>query len=502
MGTNLPFKIVLIAPFAAGLGRQARPLVHVADGDLAAAARKLGENCVIDVSQELLADGRIAVPLLPPDGLIPDAWLARTAPLAQLQQIKDFLQRAEAEQLGAAEVALQLKARWPQKKGSWQHFSATTRSTDADDPLGGLLDLVTLPAQVDSEAQASRSGAVVWRDEVESELRALMEQIVNHPAYRQRLSAWRGASLLTRTGSRPLELLLVDSDIGTLSDTLARINAEVETFAPDLLLVDLPLGCTPRDQSLMGELAEFAEGLLSPLLVGIDASFLGLSSWAELGKLPYLKNHLEQASYAKWRSLHKKSAAHWLSLLVGGFGSGQHEIVCEALPHPLKQLKPLWQNPVWLAAALAVQRYQTSGFPCPVSGEYLACTDVEVSQLEQAFSVDRHAQLVQVGIAPLLEIRRGQLGLAAVPTLGGGTLDQQLFLRHLLSWLFAKQDIIPHDDADTLRQELCEKLTQGGISLPSDLDLYEEEDLLVVHLTPPPELVAAGELIELQLPWK
>jgi len=502
MVRNSPLKMVLIAPFCAGLGPRGRAPLRASEGQLGAAARALGENCVLEISQQLLADGRIAVPLLPPDGFEPDVWLSRTAPLAELLQISEYLLRAENEQTDADEVAAQLTQRWPQKKGSWVAYSSKVDAATTTDPLAVLFDLVELPKQLEDETHARRGGALIWRNEVEDELSSIMQHIVNQPAYGQRVKAWQGAGLLVQAGHQAPELLLVDSSIEDLSETLKRIESELETFGPDLLLVDLPLGCTPRDQALLAQLAALAEGLLAPLLVGVEANFLGLSSWAELGQLPYLKNHFEQAIYAKWRALQKKSSAQWLSVLVGGFGSGEDKINSEALSQPLKLNHPQWQNPVWLAAMLVVQRYQTGAFLCPISGENLGPGSAKTLQIELAFSVDRYAQLVQVGIAPILEVWRGQPGLAAVPTLGGGTLDQQLFLRQLLAWLFIKQDTRPRDDAATLDEELRRSLIQAGVTLPADLDLHEEDGLLILRLTPPPELVAAGELIDLQLPWK
>ncbi len=495
-----PMKIVVFAPFAAGIGQ--RPgRSTLLQGDLSVAAEALGENCVLEIPRELVDSGRIAIPLLPPHGLEPDAWLQREPQLAALAQAQAFLQAAEEQKQPPEILAEQLCRRWPELRGGWQTFStAQGRQAAADDPLGGLLDLVDLPGQ-HAAHHVQRSGATLWREELEDQLRAILSHVIRQPAYQQRVAAWRGVSWLQQLASDQTCFKLIDVDRQSLAEVLAQVASELEQEAPDLLLVDLPFDLTPRDQETLARLAELAEGLLAPTLIWLDAQFFGLENWRELARLPFLKNHLEQPQFAKWRSLCAKPAARWVTACVGRFAAAASEQSDATHWSRLALAETSWISPIWAAAALALQQRKKHGFPCPLTGQTIAAPFNGSVTQEVSFSDDRHFQLLRCGLAPLILEESTRIGFTAVPPIGGGSLDQQLFLRQLLSWLFVAQDQKPLTTAAQLQDSFLAQLKNTGIEAPEDLSFAESAGQLSVHMTPPVALVPAAEPISLQLPW-
>lgn len=494
--------IAVLAPFAAGIGRRPGQAVSVRE-DLAAGADAFGTHCVLEVPRDLIACGRIAIPLRPPAGLTPEAWLPLTPPLADLAAARSYLQTPEAEEgISGGSIAGQLRQRWPQLAGSWQDAaaSATEGATAAHTQLDDLLDLVALPP----ESNGLRPGPVTagWRREIDGRLRALLQVILGHPDYSARSAAWSGLSWLHALGGGGPRFHLVDVDRHCLPELLAPLAEELVRIEPDLLLVDLPFDHTPRDLDTLAALAGLGDRLLAPVLVWLGPAFFSLASWRELPRLPYLKTHLEQPQYAKWRSLRAKPEARWLSASVGRFAAAEQDPLCASLGIVPPVAEPAWISPVWVIAALALQQQERSGLPCPITGHAIVPSGNNALVLEAVFSDDRCDQLHRAGFAPLLAMSANQVGFAALPVADRASLDHQLFVRRLLTWLFAEQQRQPPGSAAELRAVLFAQLSRSGIPLPRECTLTTDNGMLSLTIQLFDESAAGGERISLQLPWE
>ena len=495
-------KIAVWAPFAAGIGRRPGLSVTVQE-DLARAASTFGDHCVLEIPRDLVADGRIAIPLRPPAGLTPEAWLPLTPHLADLAAARSYLHSAEiGTDTSMARIAEQLRQRWPQLSGSWQQVAAGEQHAagPAHTPLDDLLDLVALPPQRDGVHPGP--AAAEWRLEIEGRLRALLRQILAHPDYRERTAAWHGLSWLHALGRGSVQFHLVDVDRHHLPEFLAPLAEELIREEPDLLLVDLPFDHTPRDLDNLAALAGLGDRLLSPVLVWLGPAFFSLSAWRDLPRLPYLTTLMERPQYAKWRSLRAKPEARWLSASVGRFAAAGQDSLCASLGIAPPMTEPAWISPVWAIGALVLRQQEQSGLPCPISGHVTAPPGKDKIEMEVVFSEERSDQLHRAGFAPLRAMGVHQVGFAALPLADGTSLDHQLLVRRLLNWLVAEQQQQKLLSAPQLRSIFLEQLRQAGMDLPDEFSLTIENGMLSFIIQLSGKVFSTGEQITLQLPWK
>lgn len=495
--------IAVWAPFAAGIGRRPGHSVIVQE-DLAIAASAFGDHCVLEIPRDLVADGRIAVPLRPPAGLTPEAWLPLTPHLAELAAARSYLQTAEAGQENPpASIAEQLQQQWPHLTGSWQNMAVSGNTTaSARSPVDDLLDLVALPPERDGSRSRPMGGITDWRIEIDTRLRVLLRYILGHPDYRERSAAWHGLSWLHALGRGSLRFHLVDVDRHSLPELFAELAEELTQEEPDLLLVDLPFDHTPRDLDTLAALAGLGDRLLTPVLVWFGPAFFSLRTWADLPRLPYLKTLMERPQYAKWRSLCAKPEARWLSASVGRFTITGQDSFSTLLGIASPETDPVWISPVWAIGALVLRQQEESGLPCPVTGQAVTPPGKGATAIEAVFSEERSDQLSRAGFAPLLVTAANQVGFAALPLADGTNLDHQLFVRRLLNWLFAEQQQRPQLPAPQLRSIFLEQLRQSGMVLPDEFSLTIENGMLSFIIQLSGRISPTGEQITLQLPWE
>jgi len=495
--------IAVWAPFAAGIGRRPGHSVTVQE-DLAIAARFFGDHCVLEIPRDLVADGRIAVPLQPPAGLTPEVWLPLTPHLAELVEARSYLQTAEAGQENfPASIAEQLQQRWPHLTGSWLNMAVSGNTTaSARSPVDDLFDLVALPPERDGSRSRPMGGITDWRIEIDTRLRALLRYILGHPDYRERSAAWHGLSWLHALGRGSLRFHLVDVDRHSLPELFAQMAEALTQEEPDLLLVDLSFDHTPRDLDTLAALAGLGDRLLMPVFVWLGAAFFSLPSWRDLPQLPYLKTFMERPQYAKWRSLCAKPEARWLSASVGRFAVPGQDFFSALLGIAPPETEPVWISPVWAIGALVLRQQEDSGLPCPVTGQAIVPPGKDRMELEVAFSEERSDQLHRAGFASLLSMGANQVGFAALPLVDGTSLDHQLLVRRLLNWLFAEQQQQPQLSAPQLRSIFLEQLRQSGMVLPDELSLTIENGMLSFIIQLSGKIFPTGEQITLQLPWE
>jgi hypothetical protein len=451
-------KIAVLAPFAAGIGRKPGRFAKVTQ-DLAPALEVFGQDCVLEVPRTLVADGRVAVPLVAPNGLNPEAWFP------QLCRRHHCKEDTEDVQTSAA---------------------APDQPTPPASPLEALLNLVDLPAH------PSLPGNVQQRAKLSPES-ALLDHILQHPHYRSRCSAWQGLSWV-HTLAEGIQWLLIDLDPTSCPEELLAVNNLLFEEEPELLLVDLPLSNTPRDQETLALLAGLGDQLLAPVLSWLDSPFWGLDDWKELDRLAYLPTLVEQPQYGKWRSLGNREEARLLCIAVGRMALDRGETL-DQFPHASA---PLWLAPVWPLAAQILTRQTVTGLPYPLSGSPVIPPQATRFVLEARFTEDRCLQLLQTHQAPLVG-NAARITFAGLPMVDGSSFDLQLFLRSLLSWLFSLNPAV-HKAID-LQVHLNDSWQQAGIPPPAEIDFTLDHGELFLFIRPLLGQGAGGGEITLQLPW-
>jgi len=453
-------KIAVLAPFAAGIGRKPGLFARVAE-ELAPALEIFGRDCVLEVERTLVAEGRVAVPLVPPDGLSAAAWFPQIYPGLQCN--------AEAEKVQT--TAVQAGSR-----------PASGSQIDA------LLDMVALPEESLHPAGESLQAH-------QSSETALLNHILRHPDFQARCAAWQGLSWINALADDTIQWLLVDIDPAAYPDEVRQIETLLLDEEPELLLVDLPLTNTPRDQETLAVLAGIGDQLLAPVLSWLDSPFWGLTSWQRLHRLPYLPNLLDQPQYGKWRSLCHRDEAHQLCTAVGRFALLEEQEPSSLPPHTQE---PLWLAPIWILAALILRQQRETGLPYPLAGTRLSPPAGTSFTLEATFSDDRCFQFLQAHQAPLIGTGK-EITFAGLPLTDGSSLDLQLLIRSLLGWLFSLDPT--QYDADTLQVTLFSLWKGAGIQPPAAIDFALDQGHLFLSIQPPAGMALTGGEITLQLPW-
>lgn len=458
-------RIAVLAPFATGIGRRPGLSARVQE-ELAPALEVFGQECVLEVPRALVAEGRVAIPLVPPQGLTPAAW---------------FPQLCERHQLnGSQPTAEHQLAAMPAPR---------TGPGGAATALETLLDTVALPQEPSTSVRGSGNHQ-------QSPKTLLRNHILRHPDYQARCSAWQGLSWLHTMGNGSIQWLLVDIDPASCPDELHHIEDILLEEEPHLLLIDLPLTNTPRDQATLALLAQIGDQLLAPVLSWLDSRFWGIENWLGLDLLPYLPTLLDQPQYGKWRSLGHRDEARLLSTAIGRFAFLPEEQPA-SLPSP-ETPEPLWLAPIWALGALILSRQLKTGLPYPLAGAAVSPPMANAFALEAVFSEDRCLQFLQAHQAPIIGHSTG-ISFAGLPLTDGSNLELQLLIRSVLGWLFSLE---PTDaDATELEAELLSQWQRAGITPPAEIDFTLDQGQLFVAIHPPGEMSAARGEITLQLPW-
>ena len=453
-------KIAALAPFAAGMGRQPGRFARVSH-DLIPALEVFGRSCVIEAPRTLVAKGRVSVPLVPPDGLTAATWFP---PLWQSCQ-----EHADGERMAPSTPA------------------PSASIPAAASPLDDLLDMVALPEQSSSPTSASRVAD-------QSPETALLNHILQHPDYQARGAAWQGLSWVHALAGGAVQWLLVDIDATNFPDESQQLEELLLAEEPELLIADLALTNTPRDQKTLATLAEIGDQLLAPVLCWLASPFWGIRTWEEIDRLAYLPTLLDLPQYGKWRALCHRGEARLLWTGVGRVALVQEPE--QALPpHTAAHL---WLSPVWALTALIINQQKATGLPYPLAGARIAPPTATTFALQARFDEDRCLQFLDAHQAPLIGSTNA-ITFAGLPLADGSSLDLQLLLRSLLGWLFSLDP--GQYGAEELQANLVSLWQTAGIQPPAAIEFTVEQGNLFLSIRRIAGLSSAGGEITLQLPW-
>ena len=524
---NSPFKILALAPFCPVPASDYTPRPMDMDMSfLDGSAGPLAFRHYLPVDRELCPAGSITLEMNSLADFKPRLLVNQNDYLKSLVDARDMVKNSLSGGVDPTEISGQLAAAYPDLP---RHLTVppptAPRAPKSDATVDDILSMVALPDEAATARSAARSDD--WACRFESTLSDLLRRIYNDPEFRTFEAAWRGLELLMRQGGiKDAGRVLVSvAPIGPngLVEALNGLSSQLADDPPNLVLVDLPLDAGARSTAMLEALADFAESLLTPTVCWIDSGFFHLPDWTGLKKVAYLKHHLEDASYAKWRGIRESSGASWLAITCNRFlsrlGYGRDR---KARPVDFEEDRPLWLSPVWAAGTVMVQSLNACGWPTRFT-DYVkfALTDLPLAEMadqgpmatEMAMPEDRLMEFIEAGIMPLLgPLRKDTAFFPKEVSLAGGSVKFQLFFSRLLGFLFRYRA----DRADAVdSNELAVALTAGltrfwvgtGQPVPEDLEirpLPESDDgvlRLRVGLTPPAALLPGGSKVEFTFSW-
>ncbi len=406
-----PFSIVALAPFIPTDAKAVTALKEVTDIDQALAA--LAPSIYLPLPQHLSPEGGIELVFRSMNDFTPDRIIARTP---WLKKVADMPRRAQA----------------------------VATSPPDDDPLASLLDMVATPDAATPEEVEGESNT-----EVDAIVSGVVKRVLNAPGFQELESAWRGLALLCKC---PLKDIATVSILPVTNDdpaeTLEGLTAILGDNPPDLLLLDIPFDATPLGMKLLEAASGLAERIVTPIACCCGHRFFQIDSWDSLDSLPYLPNHLDGFSFARWKTLKAASSAFWTLACCNGI------ILRPPFSGSFKDQSPPVASPVWGLAALMLESMSETGNPARAAAKRLSFEQRD-EPTETVFSEERTQQLLECGLLPLLKAGRARVGIPPLKTLDGSPIAVTMAVSRVIHILLAlREDSGPSDEGQSLADEL------------------------------------------------
>ena len=401
---------------------------------------------------------------LTPDGLI------RTTPyLKDLCDAGEFVAKGQTSGATPADIAAQVKSAWPHLPLDLSLSTVSAHAQQAtrqDSAIDDILSMVAMPGGADQEGPGPKSagGPGDWKKQIDNLLSANIACIFNNEEFRSFEAAWRGVECLVRQGGvkegGKIVLKIIPASAVTLTTALEYLASELAEDTPDLILIDLPLDNTPGGVETMEKIAAFAADLLIPTATWITPAFFHLDNWRELHRLSYLKNHIDNAVYAKWRKLREQQSGQWLTLTCNRFltralygENNRPRLVA------FTETEPLWISPVWALGTLAAQSVNQFGWPSRLT-DYMRVRmkdlavslqeDETAAATETIFPDDRIRQFVEIGITPLAGAPGQDTAFMPKASVASGeSLLSQMFFSRIIGFLIRLRNAYEESDKET-----------------------------------------------------
>jgi type VI secretion system protein ImpC len=525
---TIPFTILALAPFCPGQEdiSSSKP-VTVDIFSMNEAVEHLEPTIYVPVPRNVCPAGGLTISFKGIKDFKPDRIIANNDYLKGIHDAGQFIADAVRNGISARDIAGKISTVWPDLP-----FETTVMNTDdsqqftqqSNSQVDDILSMVATPASPQSTTSA---GATQWKVQCDDLLSTLLEYVFNNGDFRTCEASWRGIELLVRQGKIKeggglfVQAVPVTGD--GLVDTLEKLSTDLAANPPNLVLVDLPFDNTVRSINILDKVIIFAETLMVPTVCWITPGFFNMNTWGDLQRVPYLKNHLEDAVYAKWRKLRNLSGSHWTAITCNRFLTrfpNKRDDGIGAVS--FQEEEPLWLSPVWALGTLICQSVSHFGWPCRFTDYMnidladLALTDSESgtpTSTEMILSEDRLAEFVEVGITPL-QSGKGKDN-AFIPkevTLAGGSLKYQLFIAKILGFLWWCRNNL---DRDIRTGDIGTNLTiafdlfwqNTGQPTPEDLEITagasegDEAIPLTIRMTPPSSVLTGGHMLEMTFLW-
>lgn len=528
------YRMLLVASFGADSASGARQwpeLATVADLDAAVASlagtfrvdlpEPVGDNRAVEVAVGRLADFK-------PVGIAKNCPLLRrifeAAALCEEAGRSGLSPTTLAARLGGTYGDLPLDLSLAAAEASSSPAPpATPRETGTIDAILGMVADSAPASQASSASSPAASAIVIWKAHLAALASAVLGAILADPGFRAAEAAWRGVRRILDAADTASDLVLTLRSAGAtaLPSVLQELMASPPPAPPQLILVDVLLDAAPARLEIWTALAEAADALLTPTLVGVSPAFFHLADWEAFSSLGHAFRAMDEPGLAKWRKLAAEPGGDWLGALgiraafrapYGSDNSARVAMVAES--------EPLWGSPVWLFGEAVAASLARCGWPHRFeigSGTVLGDLAVTVAHgramaVEALVADDRALDFAKVGLTLLCGKAGGDAAffLRGV-TVAGASLADRLFLGRVLGFFFSLRQQAhlageaPEELARSLRWRLAKFFEETGHPAPDDLTIEAEPTAggirLAVGLTPPRGLAPSPGRLEFAFVW-
>ncbi len=517
---SLPFKILVLAPLGPQEDRpwDSRPL-RVDQTNFDQVMESLELSHFVSLPKDLCPMGGLTLSLKRLKDFHPEGLISGNPFLKNMIEARTSVEEAKRGGLSEEEIKGRLKA-WPDLPIELK-LEGRKQKPSSSNTLDNILTMISVPEQ----KSIPNGGIQTFITQMDSILREILRRIFSDEHFRNLESTWQGLRFLSKQGDFDGGMILevVPASMDTLEETLDRLTPGLIQDLPSLILIDLPCENTPRSLDLLDRIALLSETLMVPALCWVTPKFFYLDRWQDLNRLPYLPNHIEDPSFAKWRNLRKARAGGWLAAICNRF-LVRYPYGPENNPGLIhfEEAHPLWISPVWAVGSLIVQSHLKTGWPTRFTewlnirlGD-LALREAEEKKYlptEVLFPEDRITQLIKVGILPLVSSDRKDFAFTPFETtVAGVSLSHQLFLSRITQFLFWCKD---HFEGDLGPAEIEKRLNQAfslfwerhGQLGPKRIQISaaqpdpEKPATVKILIQPSGQMLPSGERVELELNW-
>jgi hypothetical protein len=274
---------------------------------------------------------------------------------------------------------------------------------------------------------------------------AVLQTIFSHEIFQSTESAWRSLAFFVKNagikGCEKVDVSICPVSRENLEEVLGHIQVLPHDQIPNLLLIDMEIDNTQPAVRLLEKIVLFSEKMMLPVCLGLKPAFFGIADWALLHKISYIRHHLEDMGYTKFRKIRQLPAASWTIVCCNRFAVRN--------PHPFETM-PLMASPVWAVGTLCAKSIQASGWPMGFTN-YVDCflenlpvfsNDHNSMAATQAlFSEDRVAQLLEAGITPVVGPKdKDTAFIPEAVSLAGDPIRFQMFFNRIIGILMATQE--------------------------------------------------------------
>jgi len=479
----LPYKIMALAPFAPVPEDKFNPeFVRVDLNSIDKAIEKISPVLYMPLPAELCPEGAVTLKLKKIKDLKPASIIKNDPYLSSLSKGKE-----------PAPVT-------KQNKGPAQ--------SDKEEKTG-IDDILSMVATSDSP-----SDTLPGKNRTGPNTPAVLREIFSNQMFQETESAWRGLQNLIKKadikGFKKTSVSISCISHSSLENVLSKIEQLPYDEIPNLVLIDLGFDNTQPSIELLEKIIQFADRMLLPVCVWIKPGFFRIENFNQLHKIPYIKNYLEDASYAKFKKLGTFPGAEWLIAGCNSFA---------ARPANEFEENPLLVSPVWGMGTLCAKAVNKEGWPMGFTRyntnrlDDLAMISLEgktTASTQALFSEDRIMQLVEAGITPFVGMRNKDI--AFIPkesSLAGGSVKFHLFINRVIEMLIhlREEEAAGQRIEDVISSALKNIFLQTGHNPPDDVSVVcdgnalDGQKVFNISFTPPEPVIAGYGKIEFSFTW-
>ncbi len=503
---KMPYTILALAPFAPSVDSSRIELRDINADTIDSVIEDISPRLWISLPQTLCPEGGITVAPKRMKDLTPDGIIEIVPYLKSLLEAKEFIKTSNAKGMLPADIASSAGRGWPDLKLELSLPHAVQETHSGGSAIDDILSMVASPGG--SSVSGAGKGVASWIGEIDSRLQSIMDCIFDNEEWRVLEAAWRGAGALVKKGAirqgNGIELKIASISKDTLSAALDKLLSGMDQMMPNLIIIDIPFDKTPLSQDLLEKTASFASTLLVPTAIWVTPGFLNIHKWDELHKLPYLKTHIDDAVFAKWRKLRESPDGNWIAALAGRFLTRPpYGKDYRAKKVFLEEAEPLWISPVWALAALVAQSIEKFGWPSRLT-DYMTVrlSDLAiygedggvVCSTETLFSDDRIRQFAEIGITALCGASMQDIAFFPRGSVASGeSLLFQLLFSRITGYLIWRREQAPEYSggsslpSEYVRNALERFFEDSGSELPYDLNVIageiDERGLVPLQIT-------------------